>query len=277
MNFNRFLLLSVVTAVVQINAKIPSQELYAGEKVAMMPENIFAQEKITGDSGEIGYYYPGDGTAFLKSKDGSITHYEKVVTISGPYTPPLSVSKGAAKYFASMPNPNYTHKPKGFVGGPNKVIKLYGVIAKTPKQTTKEKRSKRKMKKDKAITIEITGIGKFKGQKGIYVPIVNMANLATGDDEESKNYFSNVVEYSQAVTPPNIENPSLVLFANMPNPEYIPINMPGVERQNIALYGVPINTNPPSGFKKLKTKLKNRFKSKQVMQLEAGPKIPTLG
>ena len=60
------------------------------------------------------------------------------------------------------------------------------------------------------------------------------------------NVYVAVVEYSQTVTPPNISNPSLQIFATIPNENYIPTTLMGAQGSNTTLYGIPV-----TGHKKI--------------------------
>ncbi len=184
---------------------------------------------IVGLDGRKGMYDASTQTAFL-SADGDRTVYTDVVEYSQSVTPP-NIENSSLKAFATMPNSRYTKNPKGRMGGQRKTITLYGVpqysteVNEMPIQTmgvvTKE-----------AKTFEIFGA------KGSYNSEAKTAYLINA--EGKKQEYTNVIEYSQSVTPPSVGNPKMKAFATMPNPRYTERNSKraGGQFKNIILYGI---------------------------------------
>ncbi len=85
----------------------------------------------------------------------------------------------------------------------------------------------------------ITGV---QGGRGMYDSSSNTAWIQ--DHDGSKTHYEDVVEYSQAVTPPNVYDHDLVLFATMPNSKFTGKSMPGGQMRNISLYGKEIVKTP---------------------------------
>jgi len=144
-----------------------------------------------------------------KTHQTASINFDNVIEVSNAtYHPELSSGKYVA--FGTTSNPSYNPKTKGLMGAQDKNITLYGI----PSGVTSS------------------------SPKGLkrYDPKGRMAILNNGDE------YVGVVEYSQAVTPPNITNRALVPFATIPNSLFEPTQKPlaGGQMKNITLYGIPV-------------------------------------
>ncbi|MBI2344952.1 hypothetical protein HYV10_02665 [Candidatus Dependentiae bacterium] len=85
-----------------------------------------------------------------------------------------------------------------------------------------------------ASSVDIMGLD---GRSGSYNPSDRTASLGK---HGYTTLYTDIVEYSQAVTPPNIENPKLQQFATMQNPRYKKGKpLMGGQKKTITLYGIP--------------------------------------
>lgn len=289
MNFKKSMALSLMSIpyILQPNSQMMNPMQPPLVKVPMYiqeaPTHAANKAPITGPEGQKGFYNPSEAKAWLKDSDGSVTHYKNVVTISGPYTPPKAVMQGKVKYFASMPNPEFEKQPKGLIGGPSKVIQLYGKKIKNSKANTK----KTDLSQQESSEFAISGISSNlqpNNLTGEYNPEFKAAWLLNPETKE-RTYFSDIIEYKQATTPPNITNPSLVAFATMPNPDYTGLTVAGGQKKIVTLYGKPIATTHFLGKapKKPKTGFMNQIASQFQRKglnpppLAPGPVIPQQG
>lgn len=85
------------------------------------------------------------------------------------------------------------------------------------------------------LGIDIVGLD---GRKGVYDSATKTAFL---DSDGHKTVYTDVVEYSQAVTPPTVGNPNMKAFATMPNPRYRASirRLVGGQKKTVTLYGIP--------------------------------------
>lgn len=98
------------------------------------------------------------------------------------------------------------------------------------------------------------------GRKGFYDPNTQTAFL---NEDGYRTMYTDVVEYSKAVTPPSVQDPRMKPFATMPNPRHTQLTRGrlGGPKKTITLYGIQqysteINEMPVVTMKKNITKEK---------------------
>jgi hypothetical protein len=108
---------------------------------------------------------------------------------------------------------------------------------------------------------EVNIIG-LDGRGGIYDQNSQTAFLSADGD---RTVYTDVVEYSQAVTPPSVQDPRMKPFATMPNSRYSQLTRGrmGGQKKTITLYGIPqysteVNEMPVETMRKA-TKEENTF------------------
>ena len=187
------------------------------------------------DNVSAGRYNKSSKTAWLYNPNTKkITQYQDIIVQSSAGTAPPKSMNPKVEEFATMPNPNYTPPTSMIVGGPLKTLSLWGVVVPTTQSVMPgHKPSPRKVMPVQP-NIPITGVN---GDHGIYNPDNKTALIYSKPLME----YTDIVEYKQAVTPPNIGNEALVRFATMPNPHFTGEMMPGGQFKDIVLYGIPKN------------------------------------
>ena len=184
---------------------------------------------ITGLDGRPGVYNSNEETASL-DESGYRTFYSDVVEYSRAVTPP-NIENPRLKFFATMPNPLYSPDASKRMGAQKKTIKLYGI----PQDSTE-------VNEEPVVTLEDNKkeneTFKIYGATGQYNRSAKTAYLI--DVRGKKIEYTNVVEYSQAVTPPSISNPKLKPFAIISNPKYQETGRKfgGGQAKHVTLYGI---------------------------------------
>ncbi len=186
------------------------------------------QVNITGLDGRKGTYNPSTKVASLGTST-DVTVYTHVVEYSKAVTPP-SVENPLMQPFATMPNPMYKGSKKGPFGAQTKTITLYGISQYSTEANALPAITESHRSQDKSLEIY--------GSKGSYHPGNKTAYLI--DVLGNKKEYTDVVEYRQAVTPPNIANPRLKPFATLQNRRYKENDkrLAGGQFKNIILYGI---------------------------------------
>lgn len=174
---------------------------------------------ITGLDGRAGNYNSKKKTASFGTGKNKISYFD-IVEYSQAVTPP-NIKNPELIAFAIMPNPKYKEDSDGRMGGQRRTITLYGIPQDVTEPSNQDNNS---------FTIY--------GSQGKYNHLEKTAYLI--DLQGKKTEYTDIVEYSQAVTPPNIKNPQLKSFATMPNPKYKESKRRRMGGQNkyVTLYGI---------------------------------------
>ena len=167
----------------------------------------------------VGFYDP-------IAKTATIT-FHNVVEYNKSVTPPNVMNK-ELKLFGAMSTPNQNDNKTSFIrpGGIRKITSLYGI------PNTDESNSS---KPDQDLLVQDA---RYKGDDlEHYDQASRTATLKNG------KVYVGVIEYSQAVTPPNISNPALKSFATIatPNFEASSSRMSGAKRAKTTLFGISVS------------------------------------